>query len=53
LIGPISYDEIAPALQQLLDKMQVGDITEPAPHAARVSDSEAGSADADEDSRLR
>jgi len=28
LIGPISYDEIAPALQQLLDKMQVGDITE-------------------------
>jgi peptidyl-prolyl cis-trans isomerase SurA len=28
LIGPISYNEIAPALQQLLDKMQIGDITE-------------------------
>jgi peptidyl-prolyl cis-trans isomerase SurA len=28
LIGPISYDELAPALQQLLDKMQVGDITD-------------------------
>jgi peptidyl-prolyl cis-trans isomerase SurA len=28
LIGPISYEEIAPSLQQLLDKMQIGDITE-------------------------
>jgi peptidyl-prolyl cis-trans isomerase SurA len=28
LIGPISHEELAPALQQLLDKMQVGDITE-------------------------
>ena len=28
LIGPINYNEIAPALQQLLDKMQIGDITE-------------------------
>ena len=28
LIGPISYDELTPALQQLLDKMQIGDITD-------------------------
>ncbi len=29
LIGPISYDELAPALQTLLDGMKVGDISEP------------------------
>jgi len=28
LIGPISHEEIAPALQQLLDKMKVGDVSD-------------------------
>jgi parvulin-like peptidyl-prolyl isomerase len=28
LIGPITYDEIAPALQQLIDKLKVGDISD-------------------------
>ena len=28
LIGPITYDELAPALQQIIDKMKVGDIGE-------------------------
>jgi parvulin-like peptidyl-prolyl isomerase len=29
LIGPISMDELAPALQEVLGKMQPGDVTEP------------------------
>jgi peptidyl-prolyl cis-trans isomerase SurA len=29
LIGPINHDELAPALQKLLDPMKVGEITEP------------------------
>lgn len=29
LIGPINHDELAPALQQLVDRMKVGEVTEP------------------------
>lgn len=29
LIGPISHDELAPALQQIIDRMKVGQVTEP------------------------
>jgi peptidyl-prolyl cis-trans isomerase SurA len=29
LIGPISYDELAPALQKLVDGLKIGDISEP------------------------
>jgi parvulin-like peptidyl-prolyl isomerase len=28
LIGPITYDEIAPALQQIIDKLMIGDVSE-------------------------
>ena len=29
LIGPLNHDELAPALQTIIDKMQVGDVSEP------------------------
>ena len=41
LIGPIKRDELAPALQKLLDALKVGDITEVHAHHARLSDPQA------------
>ena len=53
LIGPISRDELAPALQKQIDAMKVGEITEPIRTAARLPDPEARDPHRNEDPHLR
>ncbi len=45
LIGPIKSEELAPQLQQMLEKLRIGDVARGHPCAARLSDPQAGRTD--------